>query len=78
MIESSETKKLREILKSIEIECQSKLRNADDMKGVHQAQAKLDLLDRNPIEAGTSTSLTQPEVTLEEAEDKVLVPRFVL
>lgn len=44
MVETPETKKLRSILERIEREALESLKSADDMKSVHQNQAKLALV----------------------------------
>lgn len=43
-MDSLESKKLKEILLKMETENEQALRSADDMKTVHQAQAKLKLI----------------------------------
>lgn len=44
MVETPETKKLRSILENIEREALVTLKSADDMKAVHQSQARLALV----------------------------------
>jgi hypothetical protein len=44
MVESEDIKKLRKILSSIEDEARASLELADDMKVVHQSQAKIQIV----------------------------------